>query len=342
MSPEVDSKMVAEPTLSSSAEVHATHPEKAAAARVSVVMPAHNTGRYIADSIRSVLRQQMREIQLILVDDGSTDDSLSRIAEFSDQRISVLRNATAGGPSRARNQGIKAATAPYIAFLDSDDIMCDGSLHSAVQALDATPSAVIAFGDLQRIDIEGRPYIASVLAGHSVLQGLPKRALHGSWHLIAREDFARGLLYENFIGTGSVVVRSSALARTGLFDETLYNSEDRDLWFRLGREGDALFSSAIRYQYRLNPTSISHRIGERNARNRITVLMRERQRWTDREALRQIDTLIADNLGAIGYARRAEGRRFAAALSFLHGFRVMPSLPLAKGIVGSLIRGRRG
>jgi glycosyltransferase involved in cell wall biosynthesis len=314
--------------------------EEPAFPRVSVVMPVHNTARYVAAAIESVLQQKLREIELILVDDGSTDDSLVRIRKFADPRITVLTNPAAGGPSRARNQAIRAAKAPYIAFLDSDDVMCVDSLLSAVHALDATPSAVIVFGDLQRIDLEGRPYIASVLSGYSVLQGLPKRALDGCWHVIARSDFARGLLYENFIGTGSVVVRSSALARTGLFDEALYNSEDRDLWFRLAREGDALFSSAIRYQYRLNPASVSHRVGEHNARNRITVLKRERKRWTDPEALEQIDTLIADNLGAVGYACRAEGRRLAAAASFAHALRFKPSWLFAKGVVGSLI-GRR-
>lgn len=339
MSSEADINIISEVASSSTSEPP-VQSGQLPAARVTVVMPAHNTGRYIADSIRSVLNQPIREIQLVIVDDGSTDDSMSRVQEFSDPRIVVLRNATAGGPSRARNQAIRASTAPYIAFLDSDDVMSEGSLQSAVEALDAAPSAVIAFGDLQRIDTEGRPYIESVLAGYPVLQGLPKRPLHDSWYVIDGKDFARGLLYENFIGTGSVVVRKSVLSRTGLFDESLYNSEDRDLWFRLAREGDALYCSAIRYQYRLNPISISHRIGEQNARNRITVLMRERQRWTDKEALRQIDTLIADNYGAVGYARREEGRPFAAAMSFMKGFSASPSWALAKGAIGSLIRWR--
>lgn len=305
--------------------------------RVSVVMPVHNTARYVTEAIQSVLNQELCDLELILIDDGSTDDSLDRIRSVSDRRIVILRNATAGGPSRARNQGIKAAKAPYVAFLDSDDVMCVDSMLSAVQALDAAPTAVIAFGDLRRIDLESRELVASVLADYPCLQQLQKRPLKGSWHLIASQDFGRGLLDENFIGTGSVVVRAQALERSGVFDEQLFNSEDRDLWFRLSRQGDALFSNAIRYSYRLNPASISYQPGERNARNRILVLQRERLHWVDRDALRQIDRLIAENHAAMGYARREEGRRFAAAASFFAAFRITPRWFFLKALVGGLL-----
>jgi len=300
-------------------------------------MPVHNTARYVTEAIQSVLNQELRELELILIDDGSTDDSFDRIQAVSDPRIVLLRNAKASGPSRARNQGIKAAKAPYIAFLDSDDVMCVNSMLSAVQALDAEPTTVIAFGDLRRIDLEGHELVASVLASYTALQQLRKRPLKNSWHLIASQDFGRGLLDENFIGTGSVVVRAQALEQTGLFDEQLFNSEDRDLWFRLARQGDALFCSAIRYSYRLNPASISHQPGERNARNRIVVLQRERSHWVDKDALRQIDRLIAENHSAMGYARREEGRRYAAAASFLAGFKVTPRWSLLKASLGSLL-----
>lgn len=305
--------------------------------RVSVIMPVHNTARYLDEAIHSVLDQSLRELELIAIDDGSTDDSRARIAAIEDPRIRLLHNEKAGGPSRARNQGINAARAPYIAFLDSDDVMAPGNLQSVVRALDAAPGAVIAFGDLKRIDLEGRELVRSVLAGYEALTRVPKRPLLGTWFAIAGRDFGRGLLEENFIGTGSVVVRKSALDRTGAFDEGLFNSEDRDLWFRLARQGDALLSTDIRYLYRLNPASISHRTGERNARNRIEVLRRERPHWQEPDALREIDRLIAENCAAVGYARRAEGRRLAAAAGFLEAFRTRPSLAFAKAMIGSLL-----
>ena len=307
------------------------------APRISIVMPVHNTARFVVEAMRSVLDQDLHELELILIDDGSSDDSVQRIRSIADPRITLLSNPTAGGPSRARNQGIRAATAPYIAFLDSDDVMDAGSLRSAVEALDLAPTAAIAFGDLRRIDLAGALLAASVLADYPVLQELRKTLLVGTWSFIERTVFARGLLDENFIGTGSVVVRASSLARVGVFDESLFNSEDRDLWFRLSREGDALLSSAIRYSYRLNPTSISNSGGDRNARNRIEVLRRERVHWTDPEALRQIDRLIAENHAIVGYAQRARGQRVGAAASFLRAFRAAPAASALKACVGSLL-----
>ena len=305
--------------------------------RVSVVMPVHNTGRYVTEAMQSVLNQELSDLELILIDDGSTDDSLDRIHAVSDPRIVLLRNPKGGGPSRARNQGIRAAKAAYIAFLDSDDVMCADSMRSAVQALDAAPNAVIAFGDLRRISLEGMELVASVLANYPSFHQVRKRPLQESWHLIAGQDFGRGLLEGNFIGTGSVVVRAKALERSGLFDEGLYSAEDHDLWLRLARLGDALFTNAIRYSYRMNTASISYQPGERNARNRIIVLQRERLHWADRDALRQIDQVIAENHASLGYARRAEGRRFAAASSFFTAFRMRPRWPYLKGLLGSLV-----
>ncbi len=305
--------------------------------QVSVVMPAHNSAAYIAEAIESVLAQRSVSLELIVIDDGSKDDSASIARSYSDPRLVLLQNSSAGGPSRARNQGVRAARAPYVAFLDSDDVMSADSMQAAVSALDASPEAVISFGDLRRIDLAGRVVVASVLAGYPVFQNLPKSTLADDWSSIRREDFARGLLHENFIGTGSVVIRVNALGGEQAFDETLFNSEDRDLWFRLAKRGDALYSSRITYSYRINPNSISHDRGDRNALNRIEVLRRERKYWSNSDALKQIDRLIAENQASVGYARRAQGRPLAAAASFVNACLSAPSWAHFKGFVGSLL-----
>lgn len=305
--------------------------------QVSVVMPAHNSAAFIAEAIESVLAQRSVSLELIVIDDGSKDESAAIAQGYSDPRVVLLQNASAGGPSRARNQGIRAARAPYIAFLDSDDVMSADSMQGAVDALDASPEAVIAFGDLRRIDPAGHVTVPSVLAGYPAFRQVPKSTLADGWSLIRREDFARGLLHENFIGTGSVVFRVAALRGEQPFDETLFNSEDRDLWFRLARRGDALYSNRITYSYRINPNSISHDRGDRNALNRIEVLRRERKRWSTSDALKQIDWLIADNLASVGYARRAQGRPLAAAASFASACVTAPSWAHFRGFVGSLL-----
>lgn len=308
--------------------------------QVSVVMPAHNTAAYIGEAIASVLSQEAVAMELIVIDDGSQDDTAAVVQRLADPRIVLLRNAKGGGPARARNQGIRAARAPYVAFFDSDDVMSPGFLHSAIEQLDRQSSAVMVFGDMRRIDLQGKETIASVLANYSMFQQLPRTPLTDKWSLLRQKDFAEGLLHENFIGTCSVVVRRDVLLGTELFDEQLINSEDRDLWFRLSKLGDALYASEPVFSYRINPKSISHDRGERNARNRIEVLRRERKRWIDKRALRQIDYLIAENHASIGYTRRAQGKRLSSAACFVNAYLATPSSHLLKAMVGSLI-GRR-
>lgn len=317
-----------------------TVPVSSTSLQVSVVMPAHNTEAYIGEAIASVLAQEGVALELIVVDDGSQDTTAAVVRAIADPRIVLLQNAKGSGPARARNQGVRAARAPYVAFFDSDDVMDPGFLSSAVEALNRQPSAVMTFGDMRRIDLQGRVTIESVLANYPVFRQLPSTPLNDRWRLLRQKDFATGLLHENFIGTCSVVAKTQTMLDAGPFDERLINSEDRDLWFRLSKLGDALFARDPVFSYRINPKSISHDRGERNARNRIDVLRRERTRWTDKDALRQIDRLIAENQASIGYARRAQGRRLSAAASFANAYLVAPSWHLLKGMVGSLI-GRR-
>lgn len=309
--------------------------------QISVVMPAHNSAKYISEAMDSVLQNQSVELELIVINDGSQDDSAAIVQSKADSRVVLLQNAAAGGPSRARNQGIRAARAPYIAFLDSDDVKRPEALRSAVVALDSQPCAVMAIGDLERIDLQGTVTKPSVLAEYPVFQQLARTALPDEWQLIRQQDFAAGLLYENFIGTGSVVVRKRALAITGLFDETLFNSEDRDLWFRLARQGDVLYSQRVVYAYRVNTASISFGPAERNCSNRITVLRRERQHWTQPAARRQLDRLIAEDLASIGYARRHQGRRLAAAASFTRALYTSPNWRFFKGLIGAFVAPNR-
>ena len=124
--------------------------------RVSVVMPAYNAAQTIVDSMRSVLRQTHAEVELIVVDDGSNDDSwkLVRQVAATDSRVVALRQANAG-VAAARNVGIQAATGRYIAFLDSDDSWHPGKLQSQLACMQQT-GARVCYTAYQRVDESGR------------------------------------------------------------------------------------------------------------------------------------------------------------------------------------------
>ena len=290
--------------------------------RVSVVIPMYNAKRYIAAAVRSALDPSLPDVEVLVVDDGSTDRSVAEARAIDDPRVTVISIAASGGPSRPRNIGIGRARAPYVSLLDSDDLLKPGKLAASVAALERCPSAGFAFGDFEKIDADGNVFETSVSYAYPMFRGLESEPAGGDWRLIPQAALARGLLYENFIGTSGVVIRTSLVPTLGGFDETLANSNDRDIWFRLAHRCDAVYSPRVGHSYRVHSASIIHGPPIRNAISRISVLRRERARWRDRAARRQLNRLIAENYAAIGYHERRQQQRWPAARSFLRAFSV--------------------
>jgi glycosyltransferase involved in cell wall biosynthesis len=303
----------------------------------SVVIPVHNAERYVAATVHSALASDLKDLEVIAVDDGSSDRSLATLQAIDDPRLTVLSLSPSGGPSRPRNMGIRRARGRYVALLDADDVLKPGKISAAVTALDNHPQAGLAFGDYERMDGEGRLLDRSVLTGYPVFLALDGTDVGAGWRLIEKSQFARGLLYENFIGTSGVVLRKAVLERTGLFDESLTYSEDRDLWFRLAHVTDALYCSAVGHSYRVFPGSLTFRPGTRQASSRIAVLQRERTRWESPKETRQIDRLIAENLSGMAYELRKSGKRSASALTFLRAFGTSPEMRFLRSAVSSLL-----
>ncbi|MBS0377855.1 MAG: glycosyltransferase [Proteobacteria bacterium] len=304
--------------------------------QVSVVMPLFNAERHIRAAVSSVLDSNLRSLECIVVDDGSTDGSIESLSAISDPRFRLLKIPASRGPSRPRNVGIAEARSNYVALLDADDLLKPDKLSAAVAALDRHPAAGILFTNYERISESGDLLDRDALASYGTLRSLLGHDPSAHEVLIPQEHFARGLLYENFIGTSGVVMRKDALARVGGFDETLTYSEDRDLWFRFAHDGPALYLSCVGHSYRVSPASLSFRPGSRQARSRIAVLERERQRWRSAAAKRQIDRLIAENMSAVAYDERRQGNRLRATATFLKAWSKSPRSRYLVSALGSL------
>jgi len=182
---------------------------------VSVIMPAYNVAWCVGRAVDSALAQDIREREVIVVDDGSTDDTAQVLAGYGDA-IRVLHQENRG-MSAARNAGIRAARGDYIAFLDSDDWWLPGKLSRQVELM------------------RSRPEIGFCSTAARVED--PKGQLLNLWPCRhARTDILETLFAENAAiagGCSAVVARKSLLDRTGLFDESLRGFEDPDLWMRL-------------------------------------------------------------------------------------------------------------
>ena len=211
----------------------------------SVVMPAFNSARYVGAAIESVLRQSLADWELILIDDGSTDETQEAVRPYAaDPRVRVLRQENSG-VACARNRGVSVAAAPLVAFLDADDLWAVDHLESMAARMRATPDAVLAFGSWQYVDEHGTP-MPQVVTPFGADPECARKELH----------------WRNAVLTSTVVVRTAAIRRVGGFDTAFQACEDWDLWIRLVREGPFVALTKVSTFYRAHAESMTERCDE--------------------------------------------------------------------------------
>lgn len=183
---------------------------------VSIIIPAYNQGRYLGDAIQSALSQTYRAIELIIVNDGSTDRTGEVVESFHDRRIRYMSQDNLG-LSAARNTGLRAATGAYITFLDADDLFLPEKLELEVAEFENYSSVGFVAGQAILIDQDGHRLR---LLSETTLLDDPIQMLLG-----------------NSIHVGSVLVRREWLDKVGYFDESLRACEDWDMWLRFAQAG---------------------------------------------------------------------------------------------------------
>jgi len=203
--------------------------------KFSIVIAAYNVGRFVAEAVESALTQEGAQKEVIVVDDGSTDETPQVLGRFAD-RIRLIRQENRG-VSAARNRGIREAQTEWIAFLDGDDLFLPGHLARAGQAVTEHPQAVMFYADVEARDQSLRPL--KVLRSHRDPATAKER-----------------LLLNNFICSNSVVARREALLACGGFPEDLrYAGEDWELWVRLAARGPIVHLGHVAGIYRWHPQS---------------------------------------------------------------------------------------
>jgi glycosyltransferase involved in cell wall biosynthesis len=215
--------------------------------RLSVVIPAFNAATTIRAAVASTLRQTVPVLEVIVVDDGSTDATAQVVSSIEDPRVRLVAQAN-GGPAAARNAGIAAARGEWIGFLDSDDLWLPRYVETATAALGAASNPGFAYTDAYAFDTgRGQVRVGSVM--HAIVPPPPDR-----------ESFLTALLRRNFVFT-STAVPAAVLAAVGGFDESLRLSEEYDLWLRILIAGfDAAWMGGPLAIYRLHPGQTSRQI----------------------------------------------------------------------------------
>jgi glycosyltransferase involved in cell wall biosynthesis len=185
---------------------------------VAVIIPTRGRSQLLGTTLHCALNQVGVELEVIVVDDGSTDDTAALLKRHDDDRLRVLRNDTPQGVSAARNRGIAHARSRWVAFLDDDDLWAPDKLSAQLEAAESAGRGWVYTGDVN-VDRDLR-----------VLSGAPPPP---------PDEVVRSLRRYNAIpaGASNVVVRADHLERVGVFDPGLRRTEDWDLWIRLARTG---------------------------------------------------------------------------------------------------------
>jgi glycosyltransferase involved in cell wall biosynthesis len=222
----------------------------------SVIIPTYNRLPYLRKAIATVIAQTFGDWELLVVDDGSTDDTFAAISALSlaEPRLRILLNSGSSGPAGARNAAIVEARGLYIAFLDSDDLWDEDKLAQFMEVAGAEPDAILIGSDYRMVDeVSNTSRTACDMIYKTMMPWwetyartvdlLPCRELRQDRSLLARSDvvFATTIAGFLWIHTSSVLVRRDAIVAAGGFDESLARTEDIDLWLRLNERGRFIF-----------------------------------------------------------------------------------------------------
>jgi glycosyltransferase involved in cell wall biosynthesis len=216
--------------------------------KISVVVPAYNVCNYIEDTLKSLECQTFQDFEVLIVNDGSTDNTANVVQPFveRDSRFKLLHKKN-GGLSSARNYGINYAVGEYIALLDGDDTYHPDKLANHVGHLEQNPDVGVVYSASRAIRDDGRPTFIT-------LSGKP-----------VNSDPLLALLCKNFIGHGSNgVFRRSLVSSIGEFDETLRSMEDIDFWLRVAatRQWKFYREKRVLCYYRVRPSGLSFNVAQ--------------------------------------------------------------------------------
>jgi glycosyltransferase involved in cell wall biosynthesis len=280
---------------------------------LSVIIPARDVGPFIEAAVGSALGQTLRDLEVLVVDDGSRDDTWERLGKFQDSRLRLLKGEGRGGPA-ARNQALALARGRYVAFLDADDVWRPQHLERLSALLDQEPEVDLAFSAVAWIDEDGVP--------------LPRSVVRRSGRL----GYAELFLEFYPVTTSALCVRREAALRVGGFDETLRTGTDHDLCLRIAclRPSNCAGVPDIGLDYR-------RRQGQITANRK-----RKAQGWED--LLRKHRAIAPDAVTRLEASARANHQRALCALAYEAGEFAEARAWLAKALLAApwpLARDRR-
>lgn len=212
-------------------------------ATVDVIIPAYNAARFLPAAIESVAAQTFKDWRILLVDDGSADDTSEIVPPYCErlgEKLKYIRQANAG-PSAARNRAIHDSSADFLALLDADDVWLPWRLEESLKSFEGRPLAGLSYGMIRYIDQDGNE---SDWEDH--------KQKHGEgW--IASHIYTRKVN----LPCPTITFRRECVDTVGCFDETMRATEDRDMWLRMALKYEVCFVDRVIAHYRISANQVS-------------------------------------------------------------------------------------
>jgi glycosyltransferase involved in cell wall biosynthesis len=298
----------------------AEHKEKEIKPLISIIIPTHNCLEYLPKAINSIFLQRMNDIEIIVIDDNSSDGTWQWLQEQKEKHPQIRPYHLRGvGSARARNFGLKRVKANLIAFLDADDHWHKNKLIKQYRFHRDNPNVVLSFTNYHHTTPENTdlgecfqywPHFKKVVNSHNDFCFLDKPT--------------ERIYSENIIGTSCVMIKTKTYKLLGGFDNQLKSAEDWDLWLRFSKFGRVGFCNEQLMEYLVRPGSkTSNRL---RRLDQMQVIMKRYRNDVSRHNIWSV--MQADGRLEVGYAEHfAEQNQFMrASLHQLKGFLFNPSL----------------
>ena len=282
--------------------------------KISVIMPCFNHARFLEDSIRGVICQTHKDIELIIIDDSSLDDSWGIIKHFAiqDLRIKTVRHGRNQGLSKCRNKGLQIASGEFIAFCDSDDIWEADKLQFQLALLHENQSYGLTYCDTMIINEDGVP------TGQRFSDIFPVPKLPSGWM------FSK-LVRRNFINIQSVLITNECIHSLPYFDEQIDLVQDWWCWIQLSRNYRFLYSPELLARYRIHSRSTNLTRKYDYCVDRYKVFKRILRKYTDlphyikADLIFQMGAELCD-IGKIGVGRQLLWNAVGLSMTDLRAF----------------------
>jgi glycosyltransferase involved in cell wall biosynthesis len=214
--------------------------------RVSVIVTCYNYGRFVAEAVDSLLGQTFQDLEVIVIDDASPDNSCQVLTErYADNpRVRLILHEKNQGHIRSYNEGLAQARGEFMGVLAADDFcLRPDAVARQVAIFDANPLVGFVYSAYAMVDVESRPF----------------RSFQPFEHNYVRDGFDefRSLMYANYIPHSGTLVRRSAHAEVGYYDTALPHAGDWDLWLRVASRFDVGYISEQLFAYRVHGTNMS-------------------------------------------------------------------------------------